>query len=38
LMPRLARLRKFELICRVVDGVTLDMEIDRAAFVGYPHV
>jgi len=37
LHPRLARLRNFELICRVFDDIAMDIEIDRAAFAGYPH-
>lgn len=37
LAPRLAQLRQFELICRVVDEIAADIELDRAAFVGFPH-
>jgi len=38
LAPRLARMRQFELICRVVDEIAADIELDRSAFVGYPHM
>jgi Golgi phosphoprotein 3 (GPP34) len=38
LKPRLTRMRRFELICRVVDEIAMDVEIDRAAFVGFPHL